>query len=924
MKRIDKIYEHIKNKSEQYTLDELKNKPGFSASEISEELNVLRNNVSMELNALLRLDKIVKIKGRPVLYFDKEKLEVLSGNTLSTSSLEIEDIHEWINHTAESKNKNKSPFDYLIGANASLKNQIEQAKAAVLYPPNGLHTLILGQTGVGKTLFANMMYNYAKFSGRFKESSPFVVFNCADSNTQLLISQIFGHVKGAFTGADSEKYGLVEKANGGILFLDEIHRLLPEGQEMIFYFMDTGTFNKLGESERRRKANVLIIGATSEDLNSSLLKTFIRRIPIIINIPTLEERGIKEKLDIIKHLLSVEATRINKPIKVTSEVIKAFLGNAAYGNIGQLKSNIQLICAKGFLNSIDNKEYMELDFKSLPSNIKDGLFTIGANRKQLEDVAKHIDSPIMIMPDGQKVLIEEDSYEPPFNLYKIIEDKTSILKAEGMDDEDIKKFITTDINIHIKSFYDKFRGDIKNRERIINIISEDILEFAEAIQQLAEKKLNRKYNERFLYALSLHISAFLRRFKNSRPLKYTDIDDAVSRDNPNEYEVAIAIKNMLEERYKIIVPDMECMYLTLLLSSIQEVKSGYVGILVAAHGNSTASSMVNVATKLLGESRIVGVDMPLELSPMRVLDEIIQKVKEIDMGRGVLLLVDMGSLANFESLITDKTNIKVRTIDMVSTPLVIEAVRKSTVFDMDLDSIYNSLREFKGYGTSLKNADEDYTKVIVTICSSGEGTAQKLKQMVENIIGEVSDEYIRVIPVGLKDLKKRMETINNKYNLVAAVGVVKPDFKIPFISLESLIDGRGERVLRNIIAGEKFMMDEHKENIVVKDLCEDNLKQFLTYLNPYKIITVLLNFVSVLEKNMKTKFSNALMIQLVIHTACALERMVIHAGLKYEYDLAELDQGVLMNVKKASKVFDDLLNLKLTEDEMAYITAMFR
>ncbi|MCH3196663.1 sigma 54-interacting transcriptional regulator, partial [Listeria monocytogenes] len=76
--------------------------------------------------------------------------------------------------------------------------------------------------------------------------APVIMFKCADyyNNPQLLMSQILGHVKGAFTGAENDKGGLGEKAEGGILFLDEIHRLPPDGQEMIFYLMDSGTYNK--------------------------------------------------------------------------------------------------------------------------------------------------------------------------------------------------------------------------------------------------------------------------------------------------------------------------------------------------------------------------------------------------------------------------------------------------------------------------------------------------------------------------------------------------------------------------------------------------------------------------------------------------------------------------------------------------------
>ena len=310
---------------------------------------------------------------------------------------------------------------------------------------------------MGKTLFANMMYKYAMYVKRLDAKAPFVLFNCADyyNNPQLLLSHMFGHIKGAFTGADAEKEGLVAKANGGILFLDEIHRLPPEGQEMIFYFIDTGTYGKLGETERNRKSTVRIIGATTEDPASSLLKTFVRRIPIVISLPTLEERPGKDKLDIVKFLLANEAHRVNKQIKVEGEAVKAIIGSASYGNIGQMKSNIQLVCANGFLNSINNKDFIEIDFKSLPSDIKNGIFSLSSKKMEEEELSQYFDNQMVVMPQGFKVLIEEDSSEPTFNLYKIIEDKAAILKDEGADDEYIKKFITTDINIHLKCFYKK-------------------------------------------------------------------------------------------------------------------------------------------------------------------------------------------------------------------------------------------------------------------------------------------------------------------------------------------------------------------------------------------------------------------------------------------------------------------------------------
>lgn len=153
MKRIDRIYNYIENSSKKFTKDKLLEVKGFSAQEIGEHLEILRSNVSRELNTLCRDSKIIKIKNRPVLYFDRKSFEEILSVKLPDDLEEISDIMKFASSEDVVRDEEQSPFNYLIGANTSLKNQIEQAKAALLYPPNGLHTLIIGSTGVGKSLF---------------------------------------------------------------------------------------------------------------------------------------------------------------------------------------------------------------------------------------------------------------------------------------------------------------------------------------------------------------------------------------------------------------------------------------------------------------------------------------------------------------------------------------------------------------------------------------------------------------------------------------------------------------------------------------------------------------------------------------------------------------------------------------------------
>ena len=155
-------------------------------------------------------------------------------------------------------------------------------------------------------------------------------------------------------------------------------------------------------------------------------------------------------LELVQYLISKEAQRVNKTIKISSEAIKALIGSTSYGNVGQLKSNIQLVCAKGFLNCINTNKDIDINLTLLPPNIKNGILTFGNKTKDNTTMWNMIPNSITIQPDGNKTFLETDAYEPPFNIYNIIEDKTSLLQEEGMNDEDIKNFITTDINIHLK------------------------------------------------------------------------------------------------------------------------------------------------------------------------------------------------------------------------------------------------------------------------------------------------------------------------------------------------------------------------------------------------------------------------------------------------------------------------------------------
>jgi transcriptional regulatory protein LevR/transcriptional regulator with AAA-type ATPase domain len=933
MKRSERIYLYIKERSGTFAGQKLSGQIGFDAQEIADELNILRNNVSKELNELHRQDRIVKFTGRPVRYFDRETLAELLETELGQGPLQFRDVEECKRLFVRNAEEEANPFARLIGADKSLKRQVEQGKAAILYPPDGLHTLIVGQTGVGKTLFAHMMFAYGKAMHRFAEDAPFITFNCADyyNNPQLLISHVFGHIKGAFTGADTAKAGLVEEADGGVLFLDEIHRLPPEGQEMIFYFMDTGTFNRLGETTRSRKAKVLIIGATTEDPKSALTKTFVRRIPNIITIKPLSERTLEEKLDILKLLFMEEAQRVKKPVRISVEAVKALIGSIGSGNVGQLKSNIKLLCAQAFLNGIDNPSFIEADFRMLPPGVRDGLLTLSANRQALAELTQYVSEPLLVSPPGGKFKLDDEGSREGFNLYQVVENKVALLKGEGISDDLIKQIVATDVNVYVKDLYNKKHSvNMTTRERLLKIVDEALVDFSEQISLYVQKRLNRSYRDRFLYAFSLHLSAFLKRVKAHEAIPYTEIEGAIPQDS-DYMRMAEEIGVLIEQHYHVTVPRAEIEYIALLLESAEDDElEEKIIILVATHGKNTASSMVEVAKRLFSstDTNIIAIDMPLEVNPQEVLEQTAAMLKGMECQKGVLILADMGSLCNIGALLAERLKIPVRTLDMVSTPLILEAMRKVDIAGMDLESIYESLLNFKGYeAVDTHEGPANTQEAIVTICSSGHGAAMKIKALVEDVLRHAG-RIIEVIPVGVLHLDDRLAEIAREYRIVAAVGMKKPAMNVPFIPLEQLIDGEGERLLTELVFNSESALEaripqgDGKGNMVVQRLCEESLQRFLTYLNPAKIMSVLLEFDKSLEKDLQLKLSNPLRVRLLVHCGCALERVVTRSPLVYKEDKSLVDKKKLMALQKAAQIFDETLKLRFDEDEYYFMANM--
>jgi formate hydrogenlyase transcriptional activator len=229
-------------------------------------------------------------------------------------------------------------FDDIIGRSRSLRALLDQVQ---IVAPTDSTVLILGETGTGKELIAKAIHNRSSRRGR-----PFVRVNCAAIPSGLIESELFGHERGAFTGAITRKIGRFELANGGTLFLDEIGDLPAELQPKLLRVLQEQEFERLGSTQTMR-VNVRVVAATSRDLpqmvaNREFRSDLYYRLNVFpVRLPPLRERPEDIAL-LVRHFVDVCAKRMKKEVeRVPTEAMEALLGYRWPGNVRELQNFIE-------------------------------------------------------------------------------------------------------------------------------------------------------------------------------------------------------------------------------------------------------------------------------------------------------------------------------------------------------------------------------------------------------------------------------------------------------------------------------------------------------------------------------------------------------------------------------------------------------
>jgi two-component system NtrC family response regulator len=299
---------------------------------------------------------------------DTDELKLLLSRCCYISGLERE-------YQDTQKGLQAEVFEGMLGSSAVMRDVFASIrKVAVSSAP----VLILGKSGTGKEMAARALHRRSAC-----KDGPFVAINCNAIPESLMESELFGHEKGAFTGANSQRKGLIESASGGTLFLDEIGELPAPIQVKLLRFLQEKTFQRVG-GRQEIESDVRIVAATNADLKEMVTAgtfredLYFRLAVVTISLPELGNRGDDIVLVAREFLERFAKQNGKKGLTFTPEAVRAILKHSWPGNIRELQNRVQraVIMADGKRITPKDMELESLD--------EDGIMSLREARENVE------------------------------------------------------------------------------------------------------------------------------------------------------------------------------------------------------------------------------------------------------------------------------------------------------------------------------------------------------------------------------------------------------------------------------------------------------------------------------------------------------------------------------------------------------------
>ena len=831
----EKVYDFIRLHADE------KADRGISTAYIADALELQRTNVSSILNLLVQEGRIQKSNGRPVLY----KLG------------------------REDSEKAAECFTDLIGADGSLRQTIQLAKAAVLYPQRSLNTLLVGARGTGKNRLAERMYRFAVEQRIVPETAPYLHIDCHDY---------------AGGGETDESW---KQSEQGFVFFDNIQFLSPRARRKVLEYLQSPV----------RKYAVVVSCTEREQLSDEFLAEF----PVQLQLPTMAERPLAERMEMIKHLFSKEAMRIQRTLIVRGDLMTCLLFYECDANYYQLKGDIKIGCANAYVREYGRQGEISLFVSDFSNNVRKGMLRY---RREAE---KLIDFEQKFTFSGEEVHISrpEDG-----TLYDRISRKAAALKDTGIDEEEINLLLSMEVERAFGKYQKELIRDVTDKKQLEILVEEKLIGIVEDFLKKAEQQLKRSFSTSVLYGLCLHLNAVITgKREKSAPDRESIAEILVY--HREEYLLSEELAERIKEEYGVELSMEEILLLTMFLRYQNEEKTESIRpvLVFAFYGTGIASAIAGTVSSMTKLDNIYPYEITSERASAEIYGDLRDYLAKVQQGKGILVVYDSSFLGDMLLQIENELEVPIRQIRVPVTTLGIELARRTLTEDNPDKIMYSTAESIDGIDGYRKN-------YIITLCTTGKGGAEEMKHYIEKY-GQLKDT--EVIPMSVADrelLRDSLKRLMTTGVIRCIVGTYDPGmFSIPFLSISEVFGARKESLPRLL------QLEKEAKTKIDYDAMFAYLGEQLTHTDIGKLKKILPDIMQEINISLGELSLDA-EAGLLIHIACCTDRLLGRqevatnprkAGILLQYDREF--KKLLKIVKPLEKAFHIIIN----DDEIANI-----
>ena len=646
----EQVLEFITEYSSDLIHDEF---PKITTRFLSEKLKMQRTNISSILNQLVNEGKLVKYNGRPVLY------QLADENTSGNGDV----------------------FEQLVGYDSSLKEAIASAKAAVLYPEGNPTILITAKHGSGVSHFAKTVFRFAQASGKLKTRAPWILWDCKTLfNDQDKFQEIFL--------GDHEKEGILKKASGGMLILENIDVVSERNLDWLLAFLRGEKIQGQDEWPWQKDYHCITIFSTMKDTNEMLLNLLRGQMDYRISLPSLEERSIEERFLILQKFFKEEAKAMDRMIEVDTSILHALLLYEVTDDIKGLKNDIHTGCANSYVRSYNTeKKTIVLLMSDFPNYVRKGIMYYRSYKNEIDEMIKN-----GCKYTFYKNQMLRDNKTAKKDIYQSIDARKRDLERHALTEEEINMAVSNQLESEFEEYFEQLCERVDSIDTLNKMVSEKLISLTRKFLLKAAEQLSCEFSKEIFCGICLHVNSCLIKVSKKQRISNEEIARLLSK-YPMHYELVKEFQVELGKEFNVKLNVDDLIFLLMfLLEAKKDVNESKVVTLIAMHGSHAASSIAAVVNVLSDDSNVQAFDMDLDKNVRIVYEELKEKIIKIDQGKGILLIYDMGSIHTMAESIAQETKIAIRCAEVPITLVGIAGSSKAAEMKT-LDEVADYLQD---------------------------------------------------------------------------------------------------------------------------------------------------------------------------------------------------------------------------------------